>query len=865
MTLRTKTLVVISLTFVSLGFALYVTLQATLLHDLNQLERQQVLANVERAIGGIARERASLEALSTDWAEGRELTLSSDGRVHGELADQLSRRTLLERRLSLLALLSPRGEVLLGQAVDLQTQQPRPLPEQLPHLIARGTPLWPQANQGETPGGILLLPEGPLLLAVAPLTDGETGTVRAALAMGRWLDTIELEQLSEVVRLRLSLYDLYDPELPEDIQTVKRWLKPRTPAAVLALGEGDIAGYALLRDIYGHHVLALRTSETRTIYHQGQEVVRYLVVALLVAVLLFGVLTMWILSTLVLSPLSRLNRAVEQVGESGDMSARVKVQGEIELAQLSSAINRMLVDLERAHHNQLESDEQYGAVVANVFEGILLADADTLQILDSNSALQQLLGYRAEELAELSFHDLVPESRERVEAVIADVLASGRQALGERQLRCADGSLVEVEASALRLPRRDRDVICAVCRDITQRKHGEEERRRLEAQVHHSERLDSLGVLAGGIAHDFNNLLVAILGNASLIGQQRDLPPAVRESSRQIETASQRAAELTNQMLAYSGKGQFVVEPVNVSELTGEMASLLETVISKKVTLDSELLSELPLVQADPSQLRQVVMNLVTNASDAIGGRPGRIHVRTGLVTKEDDERWHDYLPEEPPPGDYVLVEVADNGCGMDEATRLRIFDPFFTTKFTGRGLGLAATLGIVRGHHGAVQVDSAAGRGTTFRVVLPSLGVVEMPARAPEPELNMLESWRTDRTVLIVDDEETVRVVAAQVLEYCGFHVLTAIDGTDGVDMFREHAPEIDVVLLDMTMPGMNGDEVFEILQRVRPEVPVVLSSGYSEKHATRSFSGNGLAGFIQKPYQAPQLVAKLREVLEP
>ncbi|MBN1478536.1 response regulator [Candidatus Sumerlaeota bacterium] len=387
------------------------------------------------------------------------------------------------------------------------------------------------------------------------------------------------------------------------------------------------------------------------------------------------------------------------------------------------------------------------------------------------------------------------------------------------------------------------------------------ERQRLEAQVQHAQKLESLGVLAGGIAHDFNNLLVGILGNASLA--LFELPPAspARDFIKQIDVAAQHAADLTRQMLAYSGRGKFVVQALNLSMVVEEMVHMLKVSISKKVGLRLQLDHDLPSIEADASQITQVIMNLVTNASEAIGDECGVITIITGVTECDLDDLADTYLNEGLSAGTFVTLEVADTGCGMSQETLDKIFDPFFTTKFTGRGLGLAAVMGIVRGHGGAMRVRSELGQGTVFTVLLPasSKEAEDTVTRTPQPLV-----WRSSGKVLVADDEMTVRELARRVLEQVGFEVLLATDGREAVELFRAHADEIRVVLLDMTMPHLDGEETFDKMWDLHPDVRVILSSGYSEQEATERFHGRGLAGFLQKPYRPLGLIETIRGVLE-
>jgi CheY-like chemotaxis protein/two-component sensor histidine kinase len=325
-------------------------------------------------------------------------------------------------------------------------------------------------------------------------------------------------------------------------------------------------------------------------------------------------------------------------------------------------------------------------------------------------------------------------------------------------------------------------------------------------------------------------------------------------------STSQRAADLTRQLLAYAGKGRFIVSTVNLSELVREISSLIETSVPKNVQLRMDLAEHLPLIEGDASQIQQLVMNLIINAAEAIGeGMNGTVLVSTG-VQQVDEHYMRTVLAETAiKPGKYVYLEVNDTGRGMDEETKARIFEPFFTTKFTGRGLGLAAASGIVRSHRGAMKVYSTPGKGSTFKVLFPTTEQ-EGSQQESKPGTDLSGTG----VVLVVDDEAVVRQTAKAALGRYGYTVLAAEDGQSAVDLFRQMADRISVVLLDMTMPGLSGEETVQRLQMVRPDVRVVLTSGYNETEAVRRFSGKRLAGFIQKPYTAAQLAEKIKAALQ-
>jgi signal transduction histidine kinase/CheY-like chemotaxis protein len=401
--------------------------------------------------------------------------------------------------------------------------------------------------------------------------------------------------------------------------------------------------------------------------------------------------------------------------------------------------------------------------------------------------------------------------------------------------------------------------------DMTARKHAEAERRRFEERLRHTQKLESLGVMAGGIAHDFNNLLTVILGNTELAQERLGPASPAAPLLQNVVKAASWAAAITNQMLTYAGKAPFVVAPVSLSALIEGMADLLRAVVPRQVSLEFDLAPDLPPVPADPALFRQVVMNLLSNAAEALGEQPGSVWVRTRLVEVRAEDLAGAAVNAGLGPGSHLLLEVADTGAGMDAATRARMFEPFFTTKFTGRGLGMAVVLGIVRGHGGAIFVHSEVGVGTQVRVVLPrAAGPVprEEPPHPPPPASAGVVRMRS-ATVLVVDDEEHVRRVAEQFLRLAGYRILTARDGAEALRVHQERAAEIDAVLLDLTMPDLTGDVVFQKLRERDPELPVILTSGYTEEVVVRQLPAGEPPEFLHKPYRGDELTAKVRTAL--
>jgi len=376
-----------------------------------------------------------------------------------------------------------------------------------------------------------------------------------------------------------------------------------------------------------------------------------------------------------------------------------------------------------------------------------------------------------------------------------------------------------------------------IARDIT-------ERREFEEQLRQTQKLESLGVLAGGLAHDFNNLLTGIMGNASLAMDEAGDRDRTQSRLNEILHASERAALLIRQMLAYAGKGRFVIERVDFSAQVREIVPLLRTSIPKLVELELQLADNLPPVEADRSQLQQLIMNLAINGAEAIDGRPGVVTITTTTRSTDAEQQ--------------VLLEVKDTGGGMTDEVKARIFDPFFTTKFTGRGLGLSAVMGILRSHRGSISVRTALHQGTLFTVVLPATTGEGLDTQAP-PETEL----RGYGNILVVDDEELVRKMASFTLERYGYSVELARDGKEAVALFTSRPDDFAAVLLDLTMPVMRGEDALHAIRQVRPHVPVVLSSGYTEADAMARFSEAAPAGFLQKPYTATALARRIKQAV--
>ena len=500
------------------------------------------------------------------------------------------------------------------------------------------------------------------------------------------------------------------------------------------------------------------------------------------------------------------------------------------------------------------AEARYHRLFESARDGIAVADADSGQVLEVNPFLEQLLGYSRDELVGRKLWE-TEALREvpRIRAAIEQIRDQGQLRFDDLVLRTKDGRSLQMEMIANVYWEGKRRAIQFNMRDVG-------ERRKFERELQETQRLESLGLLAGGVAHDFNNLLTGIMGSASLGLTETSADQPVRARLRQILDAGERAASLTRQMLAYAGKGPILTDRIDLGEFIRETAALLRTTVSRSVELRLDLAANLPVIEADTGQIQQVLMNLVTNAAEAIGREhPGRITIRTSVLEIDAKQAADLFQGGESAPGTYVQLEVTDTGKGIEEEIKRRIFDPFFTTKYLGRGLGLAAVQGIVKGHHGAIRVYSTPGAGTTFVLVFPASG---RALSAPE-ERNETYAVPAGSVALVIDEEEVIRAVARDVLSQRGMTVMSADDGRSGLEMFRDHRGTVSVVLLDLQMPTIRGQDVVRLLKEINPDVPVILSSGFDENETQRRFGSLDGVRFLQKPYTAERLARVVSEAL--
>ncbi len=515
-------------------------------------------------------------------------------------------------------------------------------------------------------------------------------------------------------------------------------------------------------------------------------------------------------------------------------------------------------DRNRAEAVLRESEGRFRAVFDNVPASILVMSSQG-RLIECNQTLAAELGYSVRQLHDTGLESLVQDDdRSAFRTALEKIQSSGdaRHSF-ETRLLCRDETVIQFSIVATPVPTdyRQASILVAVLENIS-------ERRLREQQIQRRQKMESLEILAGGVAHDFNNLLVGVMANADHLSRCLKSESEHVQTCQEILESSQRAADLCHQLLAYAGKAPREEQIVNLDELVAGTQQLLRMTLAPKATLVLHGNSALPAISADPAHLRQVLLSLVTNASDALVGAPGTVTITTGTeLLKEPDfsKLLHQHGPV---PGLYVYLEVSDTGAGLHEDAITRIFDPFYTTKHHGSGLGLAAVLGIVYAHRGLVSLKSRLGEGATFRVYFQPVPHPAAPVAIPETKEVYSEGIAPGMRVLVVDDEELVRNAARRILEHSGYEVITAVDGQEGVELFETHHATLNAVLLDLTMPRMNGETACIRMREINPGIPIILSSGYSESESSSPAIFKEVAAYIRKPYRLKQLLDILEKV---
>ncbi|MBV7338566.1 response regulator [Chloroflexi bacterium TSY] len=506
--------------------------------------------------------------------------------------------------------------------------------------------------------------------------------------------------------------------------------------------------------------------------------------------------------------------------------------------------------LEQDRQQELvESRERYRTLSETVFEGII--DVKNGLIVKANLGFSTIFGYPETEILGQPLSKFVTDAANFINGIDQNEATHVVEMSGFTK----QGVQLELEGVFRQYKLMDDDLCAVAIRDVTQHKQAEEALR--EAQ-----RLDSLGVLTGGIAHDFNNMLTGILAQTSLAAAKLPQGSQAHGHINKAMKSAANAADLTKQLLVYAGKAQKEIATLDLNKLIHETATLVDATLPDTIDLEFSLLEKVLWVEGDTGQIQQVILNLILNGAEAIQPLRGQVHLTTSITTISQNQRQNVAYGQKPlEPGRYVCLSVSDTGSGMDDETKQHIFDPFFTTKENGHGLGLSSILGIVRTHHGLVSVDSEEEAGTTFTLLFPAVTQSREHQEIPMPTIR--KSTSPSPLVLIVDDEEPVRDAVVEILDMAGIRTITAEDGHEGIQKYKEHRQDIGLTILDLKMPVMNGEETFTALQEIDPAAKVIFSSGYGEEEIVERMMQRGIEHVLQKPYDMYTLITTVRDVL--
>jgi PAS domain S-box-containing protein len=853
--LRRKTLLIIGITMLGLVGGLFMLSRIVLMRGFAKLEEDFAVRDIERASSALANELNTLDQTTSEYATWDLTHDYARGLRPSYVKTEFPAPTFQELKISFVVILDIHGRKLFSKGFDLTHGGEMPVPAGLDDHLKPGALLLTFKNAPSKVAGVLDLPGGPALVDSRPiLASDATGSIAGTMIMGHLLDAAEIQHLGDLTLMPVEAQTLSSTTLSPDFRAAAAAISKGAPNFISPLDSQSLAAYKELDDIYGRPALLIRVLLPRTIYEQGHTTLAQFLLLLVAAGFVFGAATLYLLERFVISRIANLTENITQIGASGDLSARVDVPGQDELAFLGVAINGMLEDLEKSQIERHEGRARLAMMIERM-PAVLWTTDKELRYTSSMGAGLDSLGVKSGGLTGKT----LAEYFETADGQHPSINAHWRALAGEsltyelhwqkrifeshvRPLRGPDGEIIGVIGVAL---------------DITDRKQ-------LADQLRQSQKLQAVGELAGGVAHDFNNLLMVVKGHAEMLLDRLPSTPADRQSParqnvEQIQQAAERAAGLTRQLLAFSRMQVLQPRVLDLNEVVAGMIQMVSRVIGANIELAFLPGANLGRVKADPSQIEQVALNLVVNARDAMPDG-GRLTIETSNVQLDRDYATEHAVVD---PGPYVMLTVSDSGIGMDAATQARIFEPFFTTKSQGRGtgLGLATVYGVVKQSGGYVWVYSEVDHGTTFKVYLP---MVQAPMEKKAPEKITSGHEPGTETILFVEDEQSVRELVSEYLAARGYQVLDAADGVQALEIAAAHKGKIQLLITDVVMPRVSGREVAARLATTRPDLKVLYISGYTDDSVFRHGVLEGGMAFLQKPFNLKVLATKIREILE-
>ncbi len=847
--LRGKTLLIVFATIVGLVGGLYMLSRLALLRQFSSLEDDFARQNLQQAASGLSNELSALRQTTDQYADLGQTYLNLKRGDSRALAAQFSGPAFEQTRLNFVVVLDDKNRPLLQKGFDLVTMEPVVTPDGLDAQFGAGSPWITHGDSAKDAMGILRLPSDLVMVASSPVLNGVADDSRAGiLIMGRLLDSDEINRLGEITRLSIEIrpFDLAAED--DGFRAAARSIAGGQDSVIDPYSPSEMAAYQPVMDIHGAPAAIMRVDMQRKIYGQGQTSIVQFLLLLLATGFVFGAVILYLLERFVLSRVAALSEGVVKIGASGGTSARLQTSGKDELAFLGNSINTMLDDLEKGEIERNHERARLAVMLENVPAVLWTTDAD-LVITSAMGAGLNGVGLPSREAAGLPLLDFFRTRDPEFPAI-----AAHRKALaGEPTSFETAWQTRQFEAHVRPLKNGGGPVegVIGVALDIT-------DRERLMDQLRQSQKMQAVGELAGGVAHDFNNLLMVVKGHAQILHDRLADSPSLRGSVEQVEKAADRAASLTRQLLAFSRKQVLQPRVLDINEVVAGMIKMFSRVIGENIEMTFVPGSNLGRVKADPGQIEQVLLNLVVNARDAMPNG-GRLTIETANT---DLDRSYATQHISFQPGPYLMLTVTDTGCGMDAETQTRIFEPFFTTKGPGKGtgLGLATVYGVVKQSGGYIWVYSEVGRGTTFKIYLPR--VLDEIERV-SAEVEKKGAATGTETVLLVEDEQSVRELVGDYLRTAGYRVLEAEDGERALKAAADHRGPIHILVTDVVMPHMNGSQLATKLGAERPDMKVLFISGYTDDTVFRHGFLEGGVAYLQKPFNLKSIAEKIRDVL--
>jgi len=849
--LRGKTLLIIFATVVCLVGGLYTISRFVLLRGFAKLEEDYARQNLGRATSAIENELDTLERNTSEYAAWDQTYNFLHGKNPGYVNAEYPVPMFQQLKINFVVVLDKAGHKVFSKGFQLSTLDEVPVPADLDRHLFPGSPLLNLPDVKSSVMGILVLDSGPVLIDSHPITTSDfRAPIAGTMLMGRWLDGDEIQRLSDMTHMSVEALRLDSAALKPDFWAAANELTSASPVLIRDFDSSTLAAYEQLNDVCGKPALILRVLLPRRIYEQGQASLLQFLLLLLAAGLVFGAMTLYLLERTVLSRVANLTENITEIGASGDLSRRLEATGSDELGYLGESINGMLEDLERTQTQRYEDETRLGVMIEKM-PVVLWTMNKELRFTSSIGAGLKELGLRPNEVVGKSLQEYLQTEDPEMPAIAAHKRAlSGESASFEIEWQ---KRVLEAHVQPLHSTEGGTIGVIGVALDVT-------DRERLADQLRQSQKMQAIGELAGGVAHDFNNLLMVMKGHAEMLLDRLAKSSPLRHSIEQMQGASDRAAGLTRQLLAFSRKQVLQPRVLDLNGVVSGMIQMVSRVIGEDIDLVFLPCLNLGLVRADPSQMEQVVLNLVVNARDAMPDG-GKLTIETSNVMI--DRSYAFRHPGGMEPGPYVMLTVSDTGCGMDAKTRARIFEPFFTTKAKGKGtgLGLATVYGVVKQSGGFIWVYSELGHGTTFKIHLPQVSAqVENPPEEKAPAKPTAGS----ETILFVEDEESVRELVRDYLSAAGYKLLEATDGVRALEVATAHKGPIHLLITDVVMPRMSGREVATQLSAQRKDMKVLFISGYTDDSVFRHGVLEGEVAFLQKPFNLKSLAQKIREVLD-